>query len=141
MSRSAKTKANGFSLIEIIITLVVVSILGTIMYTFLNTGITKSSIPLNLVREDFELESVLEKITDDYRRAVQTNGGSFDLAAFVGTIDSVAKVNTLYGSNVDTVTIVSTAFDAAGQETGSDDNIKKVTIQQGDSIIRVLLTQ
>ena len=141
MSRSAKTKANGFSLVEIIIALVVVSILGTIMYTFLDTGVTKSSIPLNLVREDFELESVLEKITDDYRRTVQTNGGSFDLAAFVSTIDSADKVNTLYGSNVDTATIVSTAFDATGQETGSDDNIKKVTIQQGDSIIRVLLTQ
>jgi len=141
MNWLSKMTSNGFTLLEVIITLLVASILGTMIYTFLGTSITKSGIPVNLVREDFEFVSVLEKITDDYRQEIETAGASFDLAAFVSTIDSATKVNALYGSTVDSVTIVSTAFDASGNETGSDNNIKKVTLQQGDSILTVLLTQ
>lgn len=141
MNWLSKMTSNGFTLLEVIITLLVASILGTMIYTFLGTSITKSGIPVNLVREDFEFVSVLEKITDDYRQEIETAGASFDLAAFVITINSAAKVNALYGSTVDSVTIVSTAFDASGNETGSDDNIQKVTLQKGDSILTVLLTQ
>ena len=141
---SKKMTTNGFTLLEVIITLLVASILGTTIYTFLGTSVTKSGIPVNLIKEDFEFVSVLEKITNDYRQKIETAktaGESFDLAAFVTDIDSAAKVNALYGSTVDSVTIVPTAFDASGNETGSDDNIQKVTLQKGDSILTVLLTQ
>ena len=141
MNWLSKMTTNGFTLLEVIITLLVASILGTMIYTFLGTSITKSGIPVNLVKEDFELVSVLEKITDDYRQEIETAGASFDLATFVSNINSAAKVNALYGSTVDSVTIVPTAFDASGNETGSDDNIQKVKLQQGGSILTVLLTQ
>ena len=141
MSAYLKSNRNGFTLLEVIITMVVVAILGTIIYAFMGTAVTQSGLPVIGVKENLELAEVLEKITADYREALNSGGASFDLAAFVATVDSAAEVNALYGAAVDSVTIVSTAFDAGGNETGSDDNIKKVTLQQGDSRLTVLMVQ
>ena len=59
-------KKNGFTLIEIILSLVVIAILGAMYAQFFGTAFQQSSIPIQSIRDSFELQQVMEKITTDY---------------------------------------------------------------------------
>jgi prepilin-type N-terminal cleavage/methylation domain-containing protein len=130
----------GFSLIELIVTLLVAAILGTFLVVYMGTGIVKSGIPIIWVKQEFTVYEIMEKITADYQNALKTS--PFSLDTFKAQIDSAAKVNALYGSNIDSSTVVNTGFPSAGgTETGTDPNIIKVTLRKGDQSITVLFTQ
>ena len=60
MMTRMKLKSNGFTLVEIIITLVVAAIVGTMMFTTLGTSLTKSSDPIHRMKKTFELHQVME---------------------------------------------------------------------------------
>ncbi len=131
---------DGFSLVELIVTLVVAAILGTLLVVYMGTGITKSGIPILWVKQEFTVFQVMERITADYQAALKTT--PFNLTTFAAQIDSATKVNTRYGSDIDSSTVVNTAFPAAGgTETGTDPNIIKVTLRKGDQSVTALFTQ
>lgn len=66
-SGSKKHSTSGFTLIEIIITLVVASILGTILVQVMGTNFSGSAQNLLSLREGFEVRQQLESITKEYR--------------------------------------------------------------------------
>jgi prepilin-type N-terminal cleavage/methylation domain-containing protein len=56
----------GFTLIEVIITIVVVAILAAMMTAYFGTGITQSSVPIFRLGAAGKLNRILEKITVEY---------------------------------------------------------------------------
>jgi prepilin-type N-terminal cleavage/methylation domain-containing protein len=138
--RRFHSSTGGFSLIELIVTLLVAAILGTFLVVYMGTGITKSGIPVIWVKQEFTVYQVMEKITAEYQNALKTS--PFDLAAFAGQINTAAKVNALYGSDIDSSTVVNTSFPSAGgTETGTDPNLIKVTLRKGDQSVTALFAQ
>jgi prepilin-type N-terminal cleavage/methylation domain-containing protein len=59
---------NGFTLIEIIITLTVTAILSAIILQAMGTNVQRSVYPLVAVRNALSLQQVMENITADYKR-------------------------------------------------------------------------
>ena len=62
MRNSTLRRARGFTLIEIIITLVVLAIAGTMLAVFMGPGITKVSDPLTALQNDASLQMVMENL-------------------------------------------------------------------------------
>ena len=66
MIKILENKHSGFTLIEIIITLVIAAVVGTGLAQYLGTAVTTSAIPIQHLRQAFELQQVMENITEDY---------------------------------------------------------------------------
>jgi prepilin-type N-terminal cleavage/methylation domain-containing protein len=61
----------GFTLIEVIITLVIVAVVAAMMTAYFGTGITQSSIPIFRLGAAGKLNEVMEKITAQYSQYPQ----------------------------------------------------------------------
>lgn len=132
----------GFTLIEVILTIVIAAILGAMMVQLGGAFLRESGNPALLLRQDYRLAQLMEEITADYRDALE--GGTLD-AAFFTARDTPEELNNLYGISVDSVSIVSTAFQADEDgvnytESGSEGGVQKVTITIGDQSLITLFT-
>ena len=71
-----KTRKNnlesGFTLIEVIITFVVVAVVAAMMAVYFGTSFTKSSLPISRMTAAENLSQIMEKITADYNNAPAT---------------------------------------------------------------------
>ena len=61
-----RKKQGGFTLLEIILTIVIAAILGAMMFQYFGTSFTQSSVPIFRLEEAFDLKQVMENITADY---------------------------------------------------------------------------
>jgi prepilin-type N-terminal cleavage/methylation domain-containing protein len=130
MKLQMRAVTKGFTLIEIIITILIAGILGVVFVTYLGTSLTKSADPVNMARTEGAAEMVVEKINSDYVRTV--NGAGFATA-----------LATLYATDYGpSVTKAYVTFDGAGQEQpgGTNDSLK-ITIQSQGRKITILFTQ
>jgi prepilin-type N-terminal cleavage/methylation domain-containing protein len=144
---SFKRSNFGFSLIEIIITLVIGAILGTIMVTYMGAHVTNSTIPLLRVQQSTGLVQVFENITADYNRLNTqdiNNSTSIALSTLLTNISNGndSSNNTFYGI----YTIVYNnyiSFDANGNEilNSNEDRILKVHLKNGDMALTTLFTK
>lgn len=129
-----KRRNGGFTLIEVIVSLVVAGILGTFLITFLGTGITKSSVPVFWVKTQYELSEVMDKITADYSVAV--SGESFDINDFKDQIEAD------YAEYIRGISFTDFSWNGANyEESGTDGNIMKVTLGTGAHSLMALFTQ
>jgi prepilin-type N-terminal cleavage/methylation domain-containing protein len=64
--RNNDSASAGFTLIEVIVTLVVVAIVAAMMASYYGTSITQSSLPIFRLKAAARLNDVLEKITGQY---------------------------------------------------------------------------
>jgi prepilin-type N-terminal cleavage/methylation domain-containing protein len=62
LRNSTLRRARGFTLIEIIITLVVLAIAGTMLAVFMGPGITRVADPLTALQNDASLQMVMENM-------------------------------------------------------------------------------
>ena len=71
-----KTRKNifeyGFTLIEVIITLVVVAVVAAMIAVYFGTSYTQSSVPISRLMAAGNLNQIMEKITGDYNNAPTT---------------------------------------------------------------------
>ncbi len=67
----SENKQEGFTLIEIILTLVIAAVVGTGLVQYMGSALTKSSIPIQRLRQAHELQQVMENITADYLENVR----------------------------------------------------------------------
>ena len=132
-------KPDGFTLLEVIITLVVASILGAILYQFMGTSLTQSSVSVVGAKDQFELNGVMEKMTADYKNFVVT--GTITLADFKTDIEN----NTPHpGGSYGVYTVEYSGyitFNTDGTETTGGTSILKVTIKKGEQTLTTLFTR
>lgn len=122
-------RARGFTLIEVIVTLIVAAILGTMLVTFMETGIAESAKTLARVKNTYDLGKVIENMTADYKSKMATEATPLDaFKSNVGTAGST--VSNAYGSykviNNGYITITCTGKSCSESNGGS--SILKVTI-------------
>ena len=131
----------GFTLLETIITIVVAGILGTFFLVFMGTNISRSGIPVTLVKDQNRLNQVMENIVADYRDKIKNgtlNLGNFPAAAalFCGSdVGIAASYATYTDPNSDGTYEESTcSYGSAGC------NNLKITLSKEDQSVTALFT-
>lgn len=66
MTKETKIKQDGFTIIEIIITLVLLAVLAAMMVPYFGTSFTQSGTPVSRLKASMSLNMVMEKITAQY---------------------------------------------------------------------------
>ncbi|WP_176637306.1 type II secretion system protein [Desulfolutivibrio sulfoxidireducens] len=88
-------RARGFTLIEIIITLVILGIAAAMVAVFFGPGVTRSSDPIFALQNDADLQAVMENMI-----VAQKTSYSSDLSGFSSTIGAEGSDQTnSYGTN------------------------------------------
>jgi prepilin-type N-terminal cleavage/methylation domain-containing protein len=114
------TSLKGFTLVEIIVTIVAVGILGTIFIHFMGSALDASWNSAELVRDEANSERVTEEIIARYTQLINSNPGNA-----LSTIVTEYNGQTIDGIDITTQYI---DFDAGGNEVsaGLSDNLKVV---------------
>lgn len=134
---------NGFTLFEVIITLIVASILGSIAYQFMGTSVVKSALSVNRVKDQFMLNGMIEEMTADYRNFVVISDnisqelGDTDLIAFKEDVDNK------YGKDYGQYEIGSEKYASMYIQLDSDqgNRVLKVSLKKGDQTVTALFTR
>ena len=136
----AGIRNKGFTLVEVIVTILVTAILSSIFINFMGTAMSRSVRSVEIVQGEADAESVLERITADY--VLRTNQNS---ATALGLME--AAINTppksIYGPDVSARYVY---FDAGGNEllyTGASPLTLevKVTAEGNDLIVLLAKTR
>jgi prepilin-type N-terminal cleavage/methylation domain-containing protein len=120
---------DGFTLVEIIVTITLASILATLMVQYMGTAMTASSGPVNMVRDGAKMEALMEKIISDYVKEINS-----DPANALQSIWDTYNPN----SNVSPKYITFTNGDE--NTPGGATNTLKITVQAAGHSITTLLT-
>ena len=136
-----KLDRKGFTLIEVLITLVVAALLGTILVEFMGTSLKRSAEPVIMVQEEFSFSEVMEKMTADYKRLLITDNSP--LENFKSCIENgnVEENVPYYGQySIQTAYI---AFQEGNEvaDTSGDNRILKVVITSGDQSLTALFSK
>jgi prepilin-type N-terminal cleavage/methylation domain-containing protein len=90
-------KGSGFTLIEIIITMMIVSVLGTMIYVFFLKAFSESVTPVTRLRNSAGLHKVMANITADYNRYPRWRSGTvYTYSAFAATYVIPTNFNGYY---------------------------------------------
>lgn len=125
--KATKDSRKGFTLIEAIITLVVVSVLGVFVYHFLGSSLSRSSEPIARLKQSFNLQQVAENITADYKKNYLTN-----LPGFKTKIENPATSG--YGSYAvkESKYVKISGYQETGADPG-DSKMLKITIKNNQN--------
>lgn len=119
-----KIGSEGFTLVEIIVTIVAAGILGVIFIQFMGTALEASWNAVEIVRDESTGESVMEQIIADYVADINSDPGNA-----LNNVVTNYNGQTINGINITTQYIV---FDASGNEgAGGSDNLKIVLQASG----------
>jgi len=129
MTRSRPTPSPGFTLLEVIITLVVGAILMALIIPYLGTALTKSGLPLTQLRATLTVYQTMENITADYRK--QQADATLDLSTLQNNIGAAGSDQANSYGEYHVVDNHFILFDAANQETGpgTTQDILKITLR------------
>jgi prepilin-type N-terminal cleavage/methylation domain-containing protein len=126
---------SGFTLVEVVITLLVALILGSIMMQYLGSAVTRSSAPMKRLASETALQSAADSIIGAFRQTAPSDSGAW--SDFQNTVGSAGTTqNNDYGE-YRVLFNDFIQFDAAGNETAdvygtAPDNILKVIIAGAD---------
>lgn len=140
-------KNGGFTLIEVIVTLILASILGTMLVTFMGSTLTGSVQPLLRVQQANTAGQVMENITADYNKLNADDIGAGTTVALSTLKTHIQNGNVLTNTPYYGVyTIVFNdyvTFDSSGNQSSNDGNsrILKVSITQGSQTLTTLFTK
>ena len=127
-TQSTHNSENGFTLIEIIATVVVMGILAAFFMNFMGTALTDSWRSVELVVDEAKAEGLMEKIIADYVERINDTDPDAALAA-IKSLESSYENDPDYGMPVTMQYII---FDASGAEqpdnSGENRNLK-VTVE------------
>lgn len=128
----------GFTLVEVIITILVASILGLIFIQFMGTSMTGSVEPVIRVQNAFTIEQVMEKMTADYKKLMAES--TTPLATFKTHVQGGNnEVNDPFFGPYTVVYNNYITFNESGvQVSESGDRILKVTIADVNSEQRLM---
>jgi prepilin-type N-terminal cleavage/methylation domain-containing protein len=130
----------GFTLLEIVITLVVASILGAVLAQYMSTVLARSAEPINFIQESFALNRIIEEMTTDYKDLLETD--SDPLETLKGYIDNgYIDGNIPYYGLYTPVTKYILFSGGAEVEDTTVKRILKVTITSSNQSVTVLFTK
>jgi prepilin-type N-terminal cleavage/methylation domain-containing protein len=123
---------NGFTLIEVIVTIIFAAILGALLVEFMGTKITSSAALVASVDKEAQLKAVMEDITSDYRDWLRTSPGS-PLSQFAAQVNATpAYAAVIVGAQTGMISV------DAGHD--GDVAILQITISDGTRTLRALFT-
>jgi prepilin-type N-terminal cleavage/methylation domain-containing protein len=144
---SIPMKNKGFTLIELIVSLVLIGFVGTMLVTFMSNAVVKSVTPLQRVGHANTIGQVFENITSDYKRLSEIDRGSntsVALSTLKDNIDNGNDVNnTPYYGPYAVVNNDYISFDGGGNQIqdNGDQRILKVTLSSDDQKMTSLFTR
>ena len=131
-----KSDQKGFTLIEVIVTIVAAAIVGVIFINFMGTAMSKSVRSVEMVQGEASAEAKLERIIADYVLKMNQNN-----ATALGLIKTDIDNKIVYGDNVTATYII---FDSTGKEVpdlAGPYRTLKVTIAASGNDLVTLLTR
>jgi prepilin-type N-terminal cleavage/methylation domain-containing protein len=143
-------KNDGFTLIEVIVTLIVASILGTMLVTFMGTTLTGSVQPLLRVQNANIAGQVMENIAADYNKLNSDDIGAGTTVALSTLKTNIQNGNVLtntpyYGGYTivynDYVVLNSNGTTAPIADTTGNNRTLRVSIKQGSQTLTTLFTK
>ena len=134
--------APGFTILEVVITLIIAGFLGTLLIQLVSTGVTRSAEPVVAVQTGYRLMGIMDRITADYEKSYRAGASTFArFDAFKSELEGGNQegASPYYGDyTIDTGYIT---FDAGGGEvadTGADPLLLRVRITvDGQSVCAV----
>jgi prepilin-type N-terminal cleavage/methylation domain-containing protein len=131
----------GFTLLEIIITLMVASFLGAMLVQFMGTTLTRSGETVISVQNSFELSGVMEKIAADYERDYKSETISFD--TFIANIvnGNNSGNDPYYGEYTVETGYITFAAGNEVEDTTPDKRVLKIVLAQGEHWLTGLFTK
>lgn len=150
--RLYKMKSNrGFTLLEVIVSLVVAALLGAMLVQFMGTGLMKSYNPFILAENGTYLNMIMENITADYKYymsygALHGQSPSTAYANFnsrVGTASESEAKTTPYSDADHPFYVVAnnTITFSGGTEASASSAVHKITIKYKDLTATALFTE
>jgi prepilin-type N-terminal cleavage/methylation domain-containing protein len=139
--RGPRTPQAGFTLIEVIVSIVLAAIVGVIFLTYMGTQLTHSGDPVNVARDEGVAEMWMERIMSDYVQ--EMNAATFTTAlATIFARNYAAGPYNMPASVTLTRTYIT--YDAGGNEVavtggGTSHNLK-VTVRAAGYGLTAILT-
>ena len=130
-TQSRHSSENGFTLIEIIATVIVMGILAAFFMNFMGTALTDSWRSVELVADEARAEGLMERIIADYVEEINNNPAD-PTAALTAIKDND------YGMPVTMRYIV---FNASGDEQVGGTRNLKVTVESPGYSLTTILTE
>jgi len=75
-TRSTQSNAHGFTLLEVVVSIMVAAILGTLMYQYSRTTLSSTVTPVTQLSNIQGLNDVMEKVTNDYFAELTANAAT-----------------------------------------------------------------
>lgn len=125
--------SKGFTLIEVIVTIVIMAIAATVFMTYFGSTFTGSAKQAGLVQKQYVLIQEMEEITSDYRREITNNPSSFTLAAFKS--DYVDTMSNVDNTKTGLIQLPNTSGSYITQ------TVLRVTLVNGDQTLMSIFTQ
>ena len=136
LSKSKTADNNGFTLIEIIVSLVVAGILSIFYFHFMGTAMSSSWKSVELVAGEAKAEGLMERIISDY--VIRINQNPDTALGQIVALEATYEADPDYGSPVTMEYIV---YDSAGNESPGTSNNLKVTVQAPGNDFTTILTK
>jgi type II secretory pathway pseudopilin PulG len=140
------TNDRGLTILEIIVTIVVAAILGTVLVQVMSTSLTRSAVPITLLQDTYSINQIIEVMTADYEELYyydEENLKKYDISTLKSYIENgnVSSNTPYYGPySLDSIGYIE--FDASYNEIASGgDRILKVTVSSNNQSLTVLFTK
>ncbi|MFA5179927.1 MAG: type II secretion system protein [Syntrophales bacterium] len=143
--RSKMTDCRGFTLLEVIVSLIVASILGAMMVSFMGSAVMKSANPVVLAQNGAYLNQIMENMGADYKYLMKTSGTP--LTTFIANVGVEGTSQTRYADASHPYTVVDNhriSFPSGSPVTEAPDaagKILKVTIKYQDLTVITLFAE
>jgi prepilin-type N-terminal cleavage/methylation domain-containing protein len=138
-------KGRGFTLIEIIVSLIVASILGVMLVNFMGSNVMQSANPVLLAQNGAYLNQIMENMGADYKFLMATSTNP--LTAFIANVGAEGTSQSRYADGSHPYTVVNNhriSFPSGSPVTEQTDNagkVLKVTIQYQTLSVTALFTE
>ena len=142
MQKGSDPFSKGFTLIEVIVSLVLVAIVGAMVVSFMGTAVTRSADPLLQVQQGHYLNQIMENITADYKALVATD--ATPLATLMGRIGAEGSSANSYGVEAQPYTVVENrriTFSGTAETSDPNGKVLKVTLSYRGLTLTALFTE
>jgi prepilin-type N-terminal cleavage/methylation domain-containing protein len=143
-----RKKSGGFTLIEVIISLIIAGILGAMLVAFMGTGMMKSANPVLIAQNGAYLNRIMDKMTADYKYQM-TTALKNNLSPSTGVNNLISHLDTAnyYSDDSHPYTVTKKRISFSGspptENSAEDSNSKilKVTINYRDLTATTIFTE